>query len=790
MANVSNYFHHKRDILGTRLYAVRSVTAPPGGNKRSYRTYLETRTRYEKKRMQKTPFTYESRLTFRQQVHQPRIYAGAPAGVYVATVHAYDPDKPRKKVEYSLNNILDYKQFQVDKFSGNLSTALPVNKSVGEFYQVMVTAKTPGSSDLEHLEILVTEFNQFAPRFDHDRYTIQMHPRAKVGTVVLKVHATDRDNESHNSETYYLLDQNKTSQYFTLDSKKGELKLSQPITTNEPLQDFGIYAEDGGSPKRWAYVPVSIVMRALSEPRNVTIENVQHHEAKICWDPPEFGSIYGYTIKYYPFGSEGYFTFNTSSINKFGRMCENLTMLFDNVNYNLEIVGWNSRGEFGVKTEIFEFHTPEDFCKQKCAHGTCKELNREPWYECECPSGYSGQFCQAFDACSLHPCKNNGTCRNTNDNGYICICDGNYSGPSCGSFNPCLKSNPCENSGICEMTTNNTLICICAEGFYGRRCKYRDPCYNISCFNGGTCQVTGNGSYSCTCRNGFTGTHCETEIDECEKNPCSNGSTCLSKDGYFVCLCLDGFSGQTCEELEQCPSERTETDKGNFFWNSTNHSTEVSLRCPFGSLQSLPEAYAYRYCSLYEGFAVWGSVNASDCKTMEFLVADEVADELHSITKDPVSLNQETLEAASQGLSTISSFAAKDKKVAEGMVKVISNIMEVNDSIVVEDKNNSFTKLSENLLQVVDTLASNMELKPGESMTVNAPNVRVHSIEWNPEEGNDTNFNHIQLSAPKDRPSPSTDKQTSIFITDSPETVTPEYPVTTRSPEKPKVPVQ
>ncbi|GIX91832.1 hypothetical protein CEXT_380281 [Caerostris extrusa] len=226
------------------------------------------------------------------------------------------------------------------------------------------------------------------------------------------------------------------------------------------------------------------------------------------------------------------------------------------------------------------------------------------------------------------------------------------------------------------MTTNNTFICICAEGFYGRRCKYRDPCYNINCFNGGTCQVTSNGSYSCTCKKGFTGTHCETEIDECEKNPCSNGSTCLSKDGYFVCLCLEGFSGQTCEELVQCPSERTETDEGNFFfWNSTNHSTEVSLRCPFGSLQSVPEAYAYRYCSLYEGFAVWGPVNASNCKTM----------------------------------------------VAEGMVKVISNIMEVNDSIVVEDKNSSFTKLSENLLQVVDKLASNMELKPGESMTVSAP---------------------------------------------------------------------
>ncbi|GFX53532.1 neurogenic locus notch 2 [Trichonephila clavipes] len=88
----------------------------------------------------RTRLNDKSKLVFRPLMHQPRIYSGAPAGVHVTTVHAYDPDRPRKKVEYNLPNVLDYKHFVVDKMSGNLSTAMPINKTIGESYQF----KRPG----------------------------------------------------------------------------------------------------------------------------------------------------------------------------------------------------------------------------------------------------------------------------------------------------------------------------------------------------------------------------------------------------------------------------------------------------------------------------------------------------------------------------------------------------------------------------------------------------------------------------------------------------------------------
>lgn len=45
------------------------------------------------------------------------------------------------------------------------------------------------------------------------------------------------------------------------------------------------------------------------------------------------------------------------------------------------------------------------------------------------------------------------------------------------------------------------------------------------------------------------------------------------------------------------------------------------------------------------------------------MVADELADELHFLTKDSNTLNAETLESAAQGLQSIASFATQDKKV-------------------------------------------------------------------------------------------------------------------------------
>lgn len=129
----------------------------------------------------------------------------------------------------------------------------------------MVTAGCDdGSAQLEHLQIAVTEFNQFAPRFERRNYVLEFHPETAVNMTVLHVKATDPDPVPHNAEIYYKMDQNETSKYFSLDSLTGELTLIHPIDETNLTLHFGIFAEDGGSPKRWDYVPVNIILKNIS----------------------------------------------------------------------------------------------------------------------------------------------------------------------------------------------------------------------------------------------------------------------------------------------------------------------------------------------------------------------------------------------------------------------------------------------------------------------------------------------------------------------------------------------
>ncbi|KAG8179369.1 hypothetical protein JTE90_012068 [Oedothorax gibbosus] len=699
-------------------------------------------------------------LVFRPLVHQPRIYSGAPAGVHVTTVHAYDPDRPRRRVEYNLPNVLDHAHFVVDGVSGNLSTALVVEKQVGEIYQVMVAAVGSGTSELEHLQIAVTPFNQFAPRFQSRNYTLELHREAPLGTAVLRTRASDPDPEPVNAEVYYKLDQNESSRFFEVDPFRGELSLREPLNESDSLGTFGVYAEDGGSPKRWDYVPVYVVMKTISAPQNISVSNITHDSAVVCWEPPSSLNASGYVVRC--FSTDENFLVNVTD--EFP-VCARVGNLTDETEYSVEVYGWNGHEDTGQKSDVVGFNTTENWCKNRIhcqAAGHCTPLPTHPYYTCDCPTGFYGDTCHLFDPCSLRPCSNEGRCVNVTHNEYVCVCTEDFHGPDCASYDPCRrKVGPCLNNGTCRMTTEGTFVCLCGEGFVGRTCEVKDPCLDGPCENGGTCE--GNGGLVCSCPVGFSGATCGVNLDECASSPCLHGSTCVDGFGTFSCICPAGFSGDMCGIIAKCAAHETETDEGLFYWNATNHSEKVLLPCPFGSIESNSGSFARRTCTLQNGTAIWGAVNASECKGKEFVVADELADELHDLTKDPRNLSVETLETAAQGLQTIASYATKDKKIAEGMAKVISNLMEVNHTIVTQ--NDTFTDFSESVLQIVDNFVSNVEIKPGESLQLESENVRMEAMDWQPEQDKGTDGDEdLQFTVPNQMQFPEEDFEEKVVV--------------------------
>ncbi|XP_062576129.1 cadherin EGF LAG seven-pass G-type receptor 2-like isoform X1 [Saccostrea cucullata] len=57
-------------------------------------------------------------------------------------------------------------------------------------------------------------------------------------------------------------------------------------------------------------------------------------------------------------------------------------------------------------------------------------------------------------------------------------------------------------------------------------------------------------SFRCECPSGYamtTGDYCNMEIDACYSSPCKNGGQCKRKEGGYTCLCAPDFTGETCE---------------------------------------------------------------------------------------------------------------------------------------------------------------------------------------------------------------------------------------------------
>ncbi|XP_023219824.1 protein crumbs-like [Centruroides sculpturatus] len=198
--------------------------------------------------------------------------------------------------------------------------------------------------------------------------------------------------------------------------------------------------------------------------------------------------------------------------------------------------------------------------EDECKHNTSCENEIES-FECNCRKGYEGRYCQD-DECDKKPCKNDGVCYHTYDDGIKCNCSCDYTGDRCETKVDHCQSNPCQNGGICY-NVKCEFQCNCTEDYEGTKCevpKIKD-CRSNPCLNGGTCINTdpekSSVMFICNCPLNYTGLKCETERDFCESSPCHNGGTCHSELSLadFSCICPSGYSGKMCEnEINECES--------------------------------------------------------------------------------------------------------------------------------------------------------------------------------------------------------------------------------------------
>ncbi|XP_063350035.1 delta and Notch-like epidermal growth factor-related receptor [Pelmatolapia mariae] len=194
------------------------------------------------------------------------------------------------------------------------------------------------------------------------------------------------------------------------------------------------------------------------------------------------------------------------------------------------------------------------FSDPQCSgKGKCITQPSESTFFCECEDGYTGIFCEEYDACHHRPCRNNGTCTDIRQGGegrnFTCTCQPGYEGERCQLLVDHCVSQPCKNGATCFSSLAGPR-CYCPEGYQGATCEQKvDPCASSPCHNNGTCYAQGPGplGFGCSCTAGFTGPTCAQLVDFCALNPCAHG-VCRSVGNSYRCLCVPGYHGLYCEE--------------------------------------------------------------------------------------------------------------------------------------------------------------------------------------------------------------------------------------------------
>ncbi|XP_035206979.1 adhesive plaque matrix protein 2-like [Stegodyphus dumicola] len=225
-------------------------------------------------------------------------------------------------------------------------------------------------------------------------------------------------------------------------------------------------------------------------------------------------------------------------------------------------------------------------------------------FECQCETGYEGEYCAIRNTCGEEDHCENGKCvTDTNQAIKYCKCDDNFywneDTEECETVvRPC-KPNPCKHSGICLPISADDFNCTCNGTYSGSTCeevnfclddKEKDGCNNGICIKIGDTKL-------CQCDTDYyldETTHtCKENHKPCQPNPCANDGLCTAlPDSTYNCTCSKGFSGKDCKDLDLCI-----LDGGNAFCGEAtcvNDLDERSYHCNCSSGQYFD--YAERKC--------------------------------------------------------------------------------------------------------------------------------------------------------------------------------------------------
>ncbi|KAM6953616.1 protocadherin alpha-C2-like [Aplochiton taeniatus] len=184
---------------------------------------------------------------FRRDTMHLDISESTPTGERFSLNNAVDPDVGINSVKtYYLS---ESNFFNIEVQSGRdgskfaeLILTKSLDREIQDVYNLILTAVdggVPTRSGTASIIVRVLDTNDNAPRFDNDSYNINILENAPIGSLVVKLNATDSD-EGPNSDmvySYSLYTSEKTQNTFSLNQQNGEIRVKELIN----YEDFRIY---------------------------------------------------------------------------------------------------------------------------------------------------------------------------------------------------------------------------------------------------------------------------------------------------------------------------------------------------------------------------------------------------------------------------------------------------------------------------------------------------------------------------------------------------------------------
>ncbi|XP_062870185.1 protocadherin-16-like [Trichomycterus rosablanca] len=184
-----------------------------------------------------------------------------PVGFVLLYVIARDADQGENgRVSYRIQAGNTAGRFSLSPDTGSLSILKALDREEQDSYNLTIIAEdhgTPQHSTTQVLSVRVIDVNDEAPWFEKSEYEVHIKENQPVGTAMLTVSATDRDQGTNGHVTYGGV----TVEGFVISPETGIITLTKVLDREQ--QDHytvTVYARDGGMPPNFAKATVRITV--------------------------------------------------------------------------------------------------------------------------------------------------------------------------------------------------------------------------------------------------------------------------------------------------------------------------------------------------------------------------------------------------------------------------------------------------------------------------------------------------------------------------------------------------